>query len=370
MESLRDGARLGSELSRPLLAATREDANFRSMEPPQTHRVIAWYRTPLEPAVLRQLHERNNWLGAAQAGGYLAVMTATGATAYWAAGRWPWPVVVGLVFLHGTVTAFLINAVHELSHGTVFKTRWLNELFVRIFSFLGMHNFHNFRASHTRHHQSTLHQPEDLEVRLPQRVSVRRYLLEAFINVWRWGNWRWTFWQQVRFAVGRFQGEWENRILPPGSGARSQVVRWARFVLAGHAALWAVALARGWWMLPVVVTLTPLFIGQWLHLLCNNSQHIGLRDEVTDFRLCCRTFTTNPVVEFLYWHMNYHIAHHMYAAVPCYRLGQLHRAILHDLPPCPHGLISTWRQIAAIQKEQDKDPLYQYTQPLPAPARV
>ena len=41
------------------------------------------------------------------------------------------------------------------------------------------------------------------------------------------------------------------------------------------------------------------------------------------------------VVRFLYWHMNYHIEHHMYAAVPCYRLGRLHRAIRHELPPLP-----------------------------------
>lgn len=330
-----------------------------------SRRVISWYRTRLDPQVLQELHERNDGLGFAQAFGYLAVITGTGAAAYFAAGRLPWPAVVGLVFLHGTCTAFLINAVHELSHGTVFNTRWLNELFVRIYSFLGMHNFYNFRASHTRHHQSTLHQPDDLEVRLPQRVSLRNYLKQAFFNCGQWGNWRWTFGQQVRFARGQFIGEWENRILPPGSEPRRLAIGWARFVLAGHLLILVVAVVWRLWMLPVVVTLAPMFIGHWLHLLCNGSQHIGLRDEVADFRLCCRTFTTNPVVQFLYWHMNYHIEHHMYAAVPCYKLGQLHRAILHDLPPCPHGLTATWREIAAIQKQQDADPTYQFTALLP-----
>ena len=42
----------------------------------------------------------------------------------------------------------------------------------------------------------------------------------------------------------------------------------------------------------------------------------------------------------------------MYAAVPCYNLGRLHRLIKHDLPPCPHGLAATWLEIAAIQKRQ------------------
>jgi len=64
--------------------------------------------------------------------------------------------------------------------------------------------------------------------------------------------------------------------------------------------------------------------------------------------------------------MNFHIEHHMYAAVPCYRLGALHRAIRHDLPPCPHGLVDTWREIAAIQRLQEADPGYQHVAPLPA----
>jgi fatty acid desaturase len=90
-----------------------------------------------------------------------------------------------------------------------------------------------------------------------------------------------------------------------------------------------------------------------------------LQDDVPDFRLCCRTFTLNPVVQFLYWHMNYHIEHHMYAAVPCYRLGRLHRLIKHDLPPCPAGLLATWREIAAIQAIQEIDPEYQHVAPVP-----
>jgi len=89
---------------------------------------------------------------------------------------------------------------------------------------------------------------------------------------------------------------------------------------------------------------------------------------VPDFRLCCRTFTLNPVVRFLYWQMNYHTEHHMYAAVPCYNLKHLHALIRHDLPPCPDGIIAVWREIAAIQLRQEKDPMYKHQPPLPSPA--
>ena len=75
-------------------------------------------------------------------------------------------------------------------------------------------------------------------------------------------------------------------------------------------------------------------------------------------------------MRFLYWHMNYHIEHHMYAAVPCYRLGRLHKAIQHELPPSPVGLVATWREIVGILKRQKEDPSYQHIPTLPQTAPI
>jgi fatty acid desaturase len=69
-------------------------------------------------------------------------------------------------------------------------------------------------------------------------------------------------------------------------------------------------------------------------------------------------------VRFLYWQMNYHTEHHMYAAVPCYNLPRLHRVIKHDLPRCP-GLIAAWVEIAAVLRRQKQDPAYRPEIPLP-----
>ena len=62
----------------------------------------------------------------------------------------------------------------------------------------------------------------------------------------------------------------------------------------------------------------------------------------------------------------------MYAAVPCYNLGRLHRLIKADLPPCPHGLYATWKQLIPILRRQKREPKYQYASPLPsaAPRRI
>ena len=90
-------------------------------------------------------------------------------------------------------------------------------------------------------------------------------------------------------------------------------------------------------------------------------------DNVDDYRLCCRTILLNPFVRFLYWHMNYHTEHHMYAAVPCYKLGKLHKAIQADLPNCP-GLFAAWKEIIAILQKQKLDPKYQFMAQLPTQA--
>jgi fatty acid desaturase len=63
--------------------------------------------------------------------------------------------------------------------------------------------------------------------------------------------------------------------------------------------------------------------------------------------------------------MNYHADHHMYAAVPCYNLARLHRAIQHDTPPILGGLVPAWREIIGILRRQERDPTYQHAYPLP-----
>ena len=138
-------------------------------------------------------------------------------------------------------------------------------------------------------------------------------------------------------------------------------------LLVGHGLLAGVSLYFGLWQLPVLITLAP-FYGGCLLYLCNNTQHVGLQDYVPDFRLCTRTIRLHPFVQFLYWHMNFHTEHHMYAAVPCYHLGKLHRAIAHDLPRPTVGLYETWKEIIPILQKQKADPTYQFVPELPSPS--
>jgi fatty acid desaturase len=76
----------------------------------------------------------------------------------------------------------------------------------------------------------------------------------------------------------------------------------------------------------------------------------------------------SPPVGFLFWQMHYHMEHHMFAAVPCYNLKELHAAIRHDVPTPPNGLVESWRHIISVLRRQAQEPTYQYVAVLPATA--
>jgi len=256
------------------------------------------------------------------------------------------PLFAVVLFLHGTFYAFLLNGFHELCHSSVFKSKWLNTAFLYLFSFLGGYNPVFFWASHQEH---------------------QSFLKVAVVNPWGFVQ-RWK--GVIRLSRGRIEGKWDEILFPESNPVqRQRLINWARVLLVGHGLLTAISLAFGLWQLPVLITLAP-FYGGWLLYLCNNTQHVGLQDYVPDFRLCTRTIRLHPFVQFLYWHMNFHTEHHMYAAVPCYHLAALHRAIAHDLPRPTVGLYETWKQIIPILQKQKADPTYQFVPELPSPSPV
>ena len=322
---------------------------------------IRWHRTPIDRDTMRELTRRTDWQGLLQTVPFLLLLCASGAAAFLAWGRLPWWAALAITFCHGTFFAFLHNGFHELVHGTVFKSKKLNIVFLYIFSFLSWNSHVGFRASHARHHLSTLHPPYDLEVVLPIQLKPTGFLLSAVVDlIGVYGLLRDT----VPLAFGVIHGQWQTKLFPESNpAARKALVRWARITLLGHVAIIAVSALTGMWQIALVVS-GARFYGGWLQWICNNTQHIGLQDNVEDYRLCCRTVRLNPFVQFLYFHMNYHTEHHMYASVPCYKLGRLHRAIAYEMPRV-RWLIPAWMEIIGILRRQKKEPAYQYVMPLP-----
>ena len=326
-------------------------------------RTINWYRTPVDGHAMHNLNQRSDWKGLCQALGHLGLIFLTGTLAWRVQDRLH--LLLPVLLAYGTFYIFLLNATHELCHRTVFKTRWLNEVFLRLFCFLGWRSHIDFWASHAEHHKYTLHPPDDLEVVLPARLTLMNFIRLGFVDPWTFCS---TIKTHLEHSCGVIKGEWPNHLFPLEDRAgRRRLFWWARFLLAGHGAIVGLSFYYGLWLLPVLTT-CGVFYGGWLRYLCNGTQHSGLQDDVVDFRLCTRTVILNPFVRFLYWHMNYHIEHHMFVAVPCYNLGKLHEAIKHDLPASPRGLIAAWWSIIRIMKRQHVDPGYQFVPQLPPQA--
>ena len=332
------------------------------MEQPRPLQSIVWHRSPIERQLLARLTRKSDLRGLAQTCGFLGVVALTGGTAYYSGEHWPWYATLVLLLVHGTCWAFVSNALHEFSHGTVFSTYWLNKAFLGLFSYMSWINPVLFWASHTEHHKFTLHAARDLEIDVDASPTLRGFLLDALVSPR--GLYR-TVGMNIRHAFGWLEGEWERHLFPPSEPElKRRLVRGARILLVAHVVVIAIALYFRLWMLIVIVSFAR-FYGGGIQWLCNEAQHCALPGNVADFRLCSRTIHLNAFLRFVYWHMNYHIEHHQYAAVPCYRLARLHEALREDMPVPASGLVATWRQINTILQRKKSEPGYQYRVPVP-----
>ena len=335
---------------------------------------IRWYRCPIERERLRELTTPNDARGLVQAVGHLGLWTATGVSAFYFFTHQLWWAFFVALFAHGTVAAFFTAPHHELCHTTVFRTKWLNELFLRIYSLLGWLNFHVYRFSHSYHHRYTLFIDGDREEVMPVKPSLQYlYLLQLFtVNVTGGYQSRGlvpTLKNMIELARNRLDNpfnSWGPELYAEHPEEGRKAVRWARLVLGFHATVIIASVGLGEPIVAVLVS-GSVFIANWLRYFVGVPMHCGLRSGVPDFRKCVRTITLDPVSQFLYWHMNWHLEHHMYAAVPCYNLKRLHHAVARDMP-APRTLIGAWREMRETWHRQRTEPDYAFDTPVPAPA--
>lgn len=344
---------------------------------------VSWYRTKLQTSALREMTARSNAKGLAQAVGHLVLFLVTAALTFWAWSAEVWIAFAVALWCHGAVARFLHGtAVHQLGHGTVFRTKRLNRVFLYLFSLLGWWNHVDYRVSHTYHHRYTLYPEADRENNLPLKPIPGPFTLIQLFTVNLFGRAGRTFGsggsfstllQFARRATGRpFRSNapilrWLNALHEDQPKEARRSANWARAVLLFHVAVVAAGVATGLWVLPLILTLGP-FIANVVSYSVGIAQHSGLRDRDPDFRQVARSMKLGPVLTFLYWRMNWHCEHHMYAAVPCYNLPKLAKQIAWDLP-VPKGLLGTWREMIGIWKLQQEDAGYRHEVQLPETAK-
>ena len=83
---------------------------------------LKWYRSPIDPALLRQLMQRSDLKAWVQTLAVLAYMGVTAAVAGYLFSQQRWLGLAIALLAHGTFGCFLGAAGHKLDHGTVFKT--------------------------------------------------------------------------------------------------------------------------------------------------------------------------------------------------------------------------------------------------------
>ena len=139
---------------------------------------VEWYRTKIHDAELfDRLHQKSDLKGFLQAGGFLASLLTSAYLALYSWSRSYFAATLCFVTIYGIQANFLINGMHELGHGTVFRTKILNTVFLRILSFLGWLHPDMFFSSHFRHHRYTLWFPDLDQVYMALPVSAHAHSL-------------------------------------------------------------------------------------------------------------------------------------------------------------------------------------------------
>ena len=340
---------------------------------------VKWVRPKVDQEILRRLNQRSDMQGWIQAGGHLAIWIVTGAVVYYFWAEHMWLAMLTALFFHGIVASFFIGiAPHELGHGTVFKTKILNQIFLYIYSALAWWDPFDYAASHTYHHRYTLHPEGDRENLLPLSPLVGPFFLIQLLTIniftqpgrtFGKGGLLSTIYVTVLGAFGKVGSsqvpinEWLKALHEDQPEEHEKAIWWDRFLLLFHSLIILASLLSGQWIFIFIISLSP-FIANWGSYALGMTQHCGLKENDHDFRKSVRSVKTNRLAEFLYWRMNWHTEHHMFAGIPCYNLKALYHEIADQMPE-PRTVWGAWQEMRQTWEKQQTDPAYFYDTPVP-----
>jgi fatty acid desaturase len=314
-----------------------------------------WFTPQVDRKLMKSLIKRTDAPALFNYGLWLALMAASGVGGYLTWGTW-WAVPFFAVY--GILYSTSDHRAHELSHGTPFKTRWLNEMFYHLNAFMTFHEGFYWRWSHTRHHTHTMILGKDPEIAVPRPANRLNVLLDFF------------FVKSGPIQILNICKNATGHLIEPAAhfipeSERYKVVWSSRIYVLVWLALIAACVASQS-ILPAMYLVLPRFYGCFIAQWLNVTQHAGMAEDVHDHRLNTRTVMTNPVFEWLYCNMNYHIEHHTFPMVPYHRLPQLHQMIKLQCPPVYPSSWVAWVELWAALKVQTTDISYQVNRPLPA----
>jgi len=268
---------------------------------------------PIERRELRKLQKRSDGPALRFLFGHIAVGVATGTLIYLSQGIVP--LLIAAMFLHGVVLVFLFAPMHECTHGTAFRRRWLNSAVGYFAGFVLLRSSLYFKYRHADHHTYTQDPSRDPDL-VPMPGNFRLYVAEV-LGAQLWPK---LVGALSRSARGRYN-ELEKRFIPESE--RGRVTRESRILVSLYVVIVAAAVATGWWPALLLYWLIPRMLGEPVLRLVRLAEHTGM-EETADPLSNTRTTLTNRMIRFLYWNMPYHAAHHLAPSVPFHALSKLH----------------------------------------------
>ena len=273
---------------------------------------------------LRQLKQRSNGPGLVFLAGHLGLLTITGVL-LWLSLPTGWAIAAG--FAHGVVISHLFAPLHECSHRTAFRSRWLNE---GVYWFCGLVLGLMpvaFRYQHADHHTYTQNAERD-----PQMIAIAEkfggflYYATAipyFIEILR---------MLGAYALGHFNPT-DRRVIP----ARDLpiVQRQAGVFLGVYAAVAALSI---WFETPVALIywLLPRVAGETVERMIRMSEHVRCSRN-PDMLENSRTVYAWAPFRWLSWNMPLHTAHHAVPQVPFHAVPALNEILSDRLKEVRNG---------------------------------
>lgn len=301
---------------------------------------------------IQRLSQRSDAAGWWAVGSTWAIIAATFAVL----ALWPNPVtfVLALVILGGRQLALAI-LMHEAAHGTLFRTRWLND---RLTDWLCARviwvDVARYRKHHIRHHAHT-GTDEDPDWSLSRPFPTRRAsLLRKFARDLSGISGLRRLLGQLLMDLGVLEYTVAAEVTRRPRGDR----RWHHYLAEGarnmgpmllaNAALAGILAACGefwlfgvWWLANLTTYSLFMRIRSLAEHACTERGRDMLRNTRTTHAGWLARATVAPL------RVNYHIEHHLMAALPWFRLAEAHRLLRQrGLVPTPPGYLEVLRRVS------------------------
>lgn len=277
--------------------------------------------------VLAQLTRLSPWRSTLAIGTTLAIIAVTLGFAWTHFEAW---IVVPAIVLIGIQQHALFVLAHDAAHYRLYQARWLNDAIGRFLGTIGGVSMMSYRVIHRLHHNN-LYGEVDPDIALHGGYPRgKAYLLKKLARdvcgltafktfAYFFGN------PAINAGTHEAQRPLDDTSSALRAGARRD--RWG--VVAFHVGAPLAALVLGGpmalakflvlWTLPLLTVIQPILR---LRAICEHGAVTDLSTPLT----AARTNLAGPLARFVMFphHVNYHVEHHLFPAVPHYRLPQLH----------------------------------------------